>query len=104
MVQTKIFDDGELAREVEGEAVFQVVIKKEDSESVRVASSVVGTFKGGEFLECLARACAAQIVETADNSEIACMAIAYFISKLHKYGANTIKEKYPDSKPDLKEE
>lgn len=90
-----IFKGRELAREVEGEAVFQVVIKKEDSESVRAASSVVGTFKGGEFLECLASACAAQIVETTDNSEIACMSIAYFMSRVHKYGANLIKEKYP---------
>lgn len=104
MVQTKIFKDGELLREVEGETVFQVVIKKEDSESVRAASSVVGTFKGGEFLECLASACAAQIVEITDNSEIACMAIAYFMSKVHECGVNLIKEKYPDSKPDLKEE
>ena len=104
MVRTMIFKGRELAREVEGEAVFQVVIKKEDSESVRAASSVVGTFKGGEFLECLASACAAQIVETTDNSEIACMTVAYFMSKVHRYGANLIKEKYPDSKPDLKEE
>ena len=107
MVRTMIFDDGELAREVEGEAVFQVVITKEDREAVHAVSSVVGVFENGVFLDCLASACAAQIVDltkNSDNSEIACMAIAYFMSKLRKYGANMIKEKYPDSKPDLKEE
>lgn len=104
MVQTKIFNDGELVREVEGEAVFQVVITKEDREAVHAVSSVVGVFENGVFLDCLASVCAAQIVETTDNSEIACMAIAYFMSKVHEYGANLIKEKYPDSKPDLKEE
>ena len=104
MVRTKIFNDGELVDDTKGEAMFQMLIENGDSEFMHATSSVVGAFENGVFLECLASACAAQIVETADNSEIACMAIAYFISKLHKYGANTIKEKYPDSKPDLKEE
>lgn len=94
MVQTKIFKDGELLREVEGEAVFQVVIKKEDSESVHAASSVVGTFKGGEFLDCLASACAAQIVDLTKNSDNSCEMLAYFISKVHRYGAKLIDKKH----------
>ena len=94
MVRTMIFKGRELAREVEGEAVFQVVIKKEDSESVRVASSVVGTFKGGEFLDCLASACAAQIVDLTKNSDNSCEMLAYFISKVHRYGAKLIDKKH----------
>lgn len=107
MVQTKIFNDGELVDDNKGEAMFQMLIENGDSNPVHVKSGVVGTFENGVFLDCLASACAAQIVDltkNSDNSEIACMAIAYFMSKLRKYGANMIKEKYPDSKPDLKEE
>ena len=104
MVQTKIFNDGELVDDNKGEAMFQMLIENGDSDLVHVKSGVVGTFENGVFLDCLATACAAQIVETTDNSEIACMSIAYFMSRVHKYGANLIKEKYPDSKPDLKEE
>lgn len=96
MVQTKIFDDGELAREVEGEAVFQVVIKKGDSKSTHVTLSVVGTYKTDVFLDCLASACAAQIVDDAKNREMACMTVAYFMSKVHEYGTKLIDKKYPE--------
>lgn len=104
MVRTMIFNDGELVDDTKGEAMFQMLIENGDSNPVHVKSGVVGTFENGVFLDCLASACAAQIVDLTKNREIACMTVAYFISKLHKYGANMIKEKYSDSKPDLKEE
>lgn len=104
MVQTKIFIDGELVDDNKGEAMFQMLIENGDSDPVHVKSGIVGTFENGLFLDCLASACATQIVDLTKTPEIARMVIPYFMSKLRKYGANMIKEKYPDSKPDLKEE
>lgn len=95
MVRTMIFNDGELVDDTKGEAMFQMLIENGDSDPVHVKSGVAGTFENGVFLDCLASACAVQIVETTDNSETACMAIAYFMSKVHKYGAKLIDKKYP---------
>ena len=95
MLEVKIYEDGALIKQMEGQAVFSMAVLSDD-EYEQVKTTAWGTMTRDDFYNALASSCAQQIIDHHDSLEDGMNAIAWFMLMVQRYGSQYLAEKYAE--------
>lgn len=96
MLKVKIYEDGALIKQMEGQAIFSMAVLAED-EYEQVETTAWGTMTRDDFYNALASSCAQQIIDHHDSLENGMNAIARFMLIVQRYGSQYLAEKYVET-------
>lgn len=93
MYEVKIFENGNLVEQMEGQAVFAVAASVQD-DCVMIEGMTRGKMTESLFLDAMAEACTSQIVGLSVSVDDACEMLADFLVNVRDYAAEKIEKQY----------
>lgn len=97
MLEVKIYEDGALINQMEGQAVFSMAVLDDHDDYEKVETTAWGTMTRDNFYNALASSCAQQIIDHHDSMKNSCEAIARFMLMTKLYGSQYLAEKYVET-------
>ena len=95
MIEVKIYEDGALIKQMEGQAIFSMSVLANHDEYEQVEVTAWGTMTRDDFYNALASSCAQQIIDNHDSSlKNSINAVAWFMLMVQRYGSQYLAEKY----------
>ena len=97
MLEVKIYEDGALVNQMEGQAVFSMAVLADHDDYEKVETTAWGTMPRDDFYNALASSCAQQIIDHHDSVKNSSEAIAWFMLMVRSYGSQYLAEKYVET-------
>ena len=101
MVEVKIFEDGELVRQMEGEVIFAMAVSDlPDENNVRIQSSMRGEANVDVLFDAIASSCAKHFASLSKSEDDGCRIAGEFIDNLLTYSVEYLGKKYREDMED----